>query len=126
LETDVKSIKTAIVMGAILATLSSASAFAQTATSDSAMGAAPTAKQVRKANRVANRALTAKVRAAIAAAKPAIGMEDLVVFAKGGVVTLTGYVNAGADSEHAVAIAKTVPGVQSVRDLTRLEEDQGQ
>jgi hyperosmotically inducible periplasmic protein len=122
----VKSIKTAVVLGAILATLSSANVFAQTATSDSSMGTAPTARQVRKANRAANRALTAKVRAAIAAAKPAIGMEDLVVFSKSGVVTLTGYVDTGAESQQAVAIAKAVPGVQSVRDLTRLEADQGQ
>jgi hyperosmotically inducible protein len=119
-----KSLKTALALGAALALLNSASAFAQTTASDAVIASAPvgTGKQVRRTNRAANHALALKVRAALRAAKPAIGMEDLYVIAKGGVITLVGYTNSAAQGARAIAIAKSVPGVTSVTDRTMLEE----
>jgi hyperosmotically inducible protein len=124
-----KSIKTALLIGAALAVFSSAGAFAQAAASAPAMAmsaSAPTAHQMRKSNRAANRMLARKVRAAITAAKPTIPMEDFFVFARGGQVTLVGDVDTTDQSARAVAIAKGVPGVTSVRDRTTLEQEKEQ
>jgi osmotically-inducible protein OsmY len=72
-------------------------------------GSAPSAKSVREANR----RLAKSVRTAMAKAK-GIDMTQLFVYAKGGVVTLSGSVPKSNQVDRAGEIARSVPGVSSV------------
>ena len=72
-------------------------------------GSAPSAKSVR----AANRKLAKSVRTAMAKAK-GIDMTHLFVYAKGGIVTLSGSVPKSNQVDRAGEIAKSVPGVSSV------------
>ncbi|MFD1560147.1 BON domain-containing protein [Paraburkholderia silviterrae] len=99
---------------ALAITIASFSALAQNGNSSAAVasadaGSAPGAKSVR----IANRQLARKVRGAMAKAK-GIDMTQLFVYAKGGVVTLSGSVPKSDQVNRAGEIARSVPGVSSV------------
>ena len=72
-------------------------------------GSTPSAKAVR----AVNRKLAKNVRSAMAKAK-GIDMTQLFVYAKGGVVTLSGSVPKSDQAARAGEIARSVPGVSSV------------
>ncbi|WNC94432.1 BON domain-containing protein [Paraburkholderia sp. FT54] len=72
-------------------------------------GSAPSAK----AAKAANRKLARNVRTAMARAK-GIDMTQLFVYAKSGIVTLSGSVPKSDQVDRAGEIAKSVPGVSSV------------
>ncbi|CAL8476933.1 BON domain-containing protein [Caballeronia sp. S22] len=72
-------------------------------------GSAPSAKSVREANR----RLAKSVRTAMAKAR-GIDMTQLFVYAKSGVVTLSGSVPKSNQVDRAGEIAKNVPGVSAV------------
>ena len=89
-------------------------AFAQDGNSGGVVASAdanstPSAKSVR----AANRKLARSVRTAMAKAK-GIDMNQLFVYAKGGVVTLSGSVPKSNQVDRAGEIARSVPGVSSV------------
>jgi osmotically-inducible protein OsmY len=99
---------------ALAATISPFPAFAQggngsEVVASAAAGSAPDAKTVR----AANRKLARNVRTAMAKAK-GIDMTQLFVYAKGGVVTLSGSVPKSDQVDRAGEIAKSVPGVSAV------------
>jgi hyperosmotically inducible protein len=64
--------------------------------------------------------VTAGVKAAIAA-EPALKGGEIQVDTKQGVVQLSGYVSSAEDVATAAAVARTVKGVQSVRNDLRLK-----
>lgn len=74
-----------------------------------AAGSAPSARSVREANR----RLAKSVRTAMVKSK-GIDMTQLFVYAKGGVVTLSGSVPKSNQVDRAGEIARNVPGVSSV------------
>ncbi|MGF6781312.1 BON domain-containing protein [Paraburkholderia sp. GAS334] len=99
---------------ALAATIAPFSASAQDGNSSAVVasadaGSAPSAKSVR----AANRKLAKNVRTAMAKVK-GIDMTQLFVYAKGGVVTLSGSVPKSDQVVRAGEIAKSVPGVSSV------------
>jgi osmotically-inducible protein OsmY len=69
--------------------------------------------QSEKSIKAANRKLAKNVRTAMARAK-GIDMTQLFVYAKGGVVTLSGSVPKSDQVDRAGEVAKRVPGVSSV------------
>jgi len=109
-----KSMKPALLMGAVCVLLASTSAFAQTS---DAM-AAPSAKSMR----MANHQLAKKVRMALTKAKPTIPLEEVVVLAKKGVVSLVGEVENADQSAEAEKIATGVAGVASVNNQLGIAE----
>jgi len=113
-----KTIKLAALAGAFFIALNSASVFAQTDTGGSGAMAAPTAKSAR----IANRQLAKKVRQALTAAKPALPLEDVVVLAKQGVVSLVGEVESPDQSAQAGKVAQGVAGVTSVNNQLSISE----
>ncbi len=99
---------------ALAATVAPFAVFAQDGNSSGVVastdaGSAPSAKAVR----AANRKLAKNVRTAMAKAK-GIDMTHLFVYAKGGVVTLSGSVPKSNQVDRAGEIAKSVTGVSSV------------
>jgi len=98
--------------------LNSANVFAQTDTAGSTAMGAPTAKSAR----AANRQLAKKVRQALTAAKPAIPMEEIVVLAKKGAVSLVGEVESQDQSDLAAKVAQGVAGVASVNNQLSIGE----
>ena len=101
-------------VAALAATIAPFAVFAQDVNSSGVAASAeavstPSAKSVREANRK----LAKNVRTAMAKAK-GIDMTQLFVYAKGGVVTLSGSVPKSNQVNRAGEIAKNVPGVSSV------------
>lgn len=78
-------------------------------------GANDTSKQQSKAEKAANRALSRKVRAALAKDKN-LSVTDVNVRAKDGAVTLQGTVPDQSQIDRAAEIAKGVAGVGSVKN----------
>lgn len=99
---------------ALAATIAPFAALAQDGNSNEVVasadtGSAPSAKSVR----AANRKLARNVRTAMAKAK-GIDMTHLLIYAKGGVVTLAGSVPKSNQVDRAGEIAKSVTGVSSI------------
>ncbi|TKC90039.1 BON domain-containing protein [Trinickia terrae] len=90
-------------------------AYAQDASAPVAAASDATAvtKQQQKAAKAANRALSRKVRAALAKDKN-INVSNITVRAKGGAVTLQGTVPEQSQIDRATAVANGVAGVTSV------------
>ncbi|MFM0176272.1 BON domain-containing protein [Paraburkholderia sediminicola] len=78
-----------------------------------------------KAAKRANRELAKQVRTAIAKEK-SINAANISVKAKGGAVTLYGTVPAASQIDAAAAVAKTVPGVTSVKNQIVIQQTFGQ
>ncbi|WP_322044826.1 BON domain-containing protein [Paraburkholderia sp. J67] len=83
--------------------------------------AAPSAKNVRKANR----ALSRKVYAALAQHKE-IDAGTISVVARNGAITLDGSVKAANEIDTVAAVAKTVPGVTSVTNRLSVQRPMGE
>jgi len=100
--------------------LGAATAYAQTsdteATAPVAASAAPTAKEMRKANRL----LSKQVRTALAKVK-GLDSGDIVVIAKGSVVTLGGSVPDASQMPLAVTAAQGVQGVTEVHNTLSIK-----
>jgi hyperosmotically inducible protein len=73
-----------------------------------------------KATRQANRALSKKVLRALS--KGGVSTIHINAIAKGGAVTLAGAVTDPSESDKATEIAKTVPGVTSVKNALTLRQ----
>ncbi|WP_172165787.1 BON domain-containing protein [Paraburkholderia elongata] len=103
-------------VAALAATIAPLAAFAQDRNSSAVVasadaGSTPSAKSIR----IANRKLAKSVRTTMAKAK-GIDMTQLFVYAKGGVVTLSGSVPKSDQVVRAGEIAGSVPGVSSVNN----------
>lgn len=105
-----------LVAAAILIAAGSLQAYAQDASEPAAAtsGATLTARQQSKAARAADRALSRKIRAALAKDKDLNGA-SITVRVKDGAVTLQGLVRDQSQSERATQIAQGVTGVTSVK-----------
>ncbi|MFT4067275.1 BON domain-containing protein [Paraburkholderia sp.] len=101
-------------IGGALVVLASLNAYAQNndaAASAAPAASAPTAKQVR----AANRALSRKVRSALAKTK-GLNVSNITVRARDGAITLAGSVPEQPMIELATTTAQNVAGVKSVRN----------
>jgi hyperosmotically inducible periplasmic protein len=87
----------------------------------SAAPAAPTAKEMRKANR----ALSRKVYAALAKHKE-IDAGSISIVARNGAVTLNGTVTEAGQIDTVVGVAKSVPGVKSVTNKLSVQRPIGE
>jgi hyperosmotically inducible periplasmic protein len=87
-------------------------------------GATATAAQQNKAAKAANRALSRKVRAALAKDKN-ISVANVSVRAKGGAVTLQGAVPDQSQVDRATEVAKGVAGVTSVQNALTIRSPGG-
>jgi hyperosmotically inducible protein len=99
--------------------LGAAAAYAQTSDTEAtapAASAAPTAKEMRKANRL----LSKQVRTALAKVK-GLDSGDIVVIAKGSVVTLGGSVPDASQMPLAVTAAQGVQGVTEVHNTLSIK-----
>lgn len=109
--------------GSALIVVASINAWPQTSESNATSAQssnAPAAEGSAKATRQANRALSKRVRAALL--KGGVDISKINVIAKGGAVTLAGSVTDSSQSTNATEIAKTVPGVTSVKNTLRLQQ----
>jgi hyperosmotically inducible protein len=106
-----------LVAGAMLIAAGSLQAYAQDASepATAATGAPLTARQQSKAARAADRALSRKIRTALAKDKDLSGA-SIAVRVKDGAVTLQGLVRDQSQSERATQIVKGVAGVTSVKN----------
>ena len=101
-------------IGGALVVLASLNVYAQNndaASATAPAASAPTAKQVR----AANRALSRKVRGALAKTK-GLTVSNITVRARDGAITLAGSVPEQPMIELATTAAQNVPGVTSVRN----------
>lgn len=105
---------------AALSTHTSAQASGAPAASEAAL-AAPTAREVRKANR----ALSRKVYAALATHKD-IDAGNISIVARNGAVTLNGTVTESSQLGVVAEIAKGVPGVTSVTNRLSVQRPIGE
>jgi hyperosmotically inducible periplasmic protein len=109
--------KLGLFAGAMLIATASLQAYAQdasapdTATSDTPLSA----KQQSKAARAANRALSRKIRAALAKDK-SLDTASISVRVKDGTVSLQGLVADQSQIDRATQVVKGVPGVTSVKN----------
>lgn len=85
-----------------------------------AMGCASTAKQEGTGEYVDDTVITAKVKAAVFN-EPSLKSAEINVETFKGVVQLSGFVNSQADINKAVEVARSVPGVTSVKNDMRLK-----
>jgi hyperosmotically inducible periplasmic protein len=108
--------------GSALIVVASINAWPQTSESNAtpAQSSNAPAAEGAKATRQANRALSKRVRAALL--KGGVDISKINVIAKGGAVTLAGSVTDSSQSTSATEIAKTVPGVTSVKNTLRLQQ----
>ncbi|MFL9965546.1 BON domain-containing protein [Paraburkholderia sediminicola] len=102
-----------------LIVIASINAWPQTSES-AATSTAPATEGGAKATRQANRALSKKVLHALA--KGGVTTSRINVIAKGGAVTLAGSVSDATHIDKATEIAKTVPGVTSVKNALTFKE----
>ena len=85
-----------------------------------ALGCASTAKQEGTGEYVDDTVITTKVKAAVFD-EPTLKSAEINVETFKGVVQLSGFVNSQADIGKAVAVARNVPGVKSVKNDMRLK-----
>jgi osmotically-inducible protein OsmY len=85
-----------------------------------ALGCASTAKQEGTGEYVDDTVLTTKVKAAIFN-EPSLKSTEINVETFKGVVQLSGFVSSAADESTAVAVARKVEGVKSVKNDMRLK-----
>ena len=85
-----------------------------------ALGCASTAKQEGTGEYVDDTVVTAKVKAAIFN-EPTLKSAEINVETFKGVVQLSGFVNSREDINKAVAVARQIPGVTSVKNDMRLK-----
>jgi osmotically-inducible protein OsmY len=107
-------------IGGALVVLASLNAYAQNNDASEAAApaaSAPTTKQVR----AANRALSRKVRSALAKTK-GLSVSNITVRARDGAVTLAGSVPEQSMIELATTTAQKVPGVTSVHNALTIRE----
>ncbi|CAG4889884.1 BON domain-containing protein [Paraburkholderia gardini] len=102
-----------------LIVIASINAWPQTSES-AATSTAPAAEGSAKATRQANRALSKKVLHALS--KGGVATPGINIIAKGGAVTLAGFVTDASHIDKATEIAKTVPGVTSVKNALTVKE----
>ena len=102
-----------------LMVIASINAWPQTSES-AATSTAPAAEGSAKATRQANRALSKKVLRALS--KGGVETIHINAIAKGGAVTLAGAVTDPSQSDKATEIAKSVPGVTSVKNALTLKQ----
>ena len=109
--------KLSLVAGAMLIAAASLQAYVQDASAPATAtsGATSTARQQSKAARAANRALSRKVRAALAKDRDLSGA-SITVRVKDGAVTLQGIVPEQSQIDRAAQVAKGVAGVTSVKN----------
>jgi len=96
------------------------SAFFLAATLLTAVGCASTSTEEGTGEYVDDSVVTSKVKAAILN-EPSLSSAEINVETFKGVVQLSGFVNSRADMRTAVSVAKSVPGVESVKDDMRLK-----
>jgi len=84
------------------------------------LGCASTAKQEGTGEYVDDAVITTKVKAAILN-EPTLKSAEVNVETFKGVVQLSGFVSSKEAENQAVAVARTVPGVKSVKDDMRLK-----
>ena len=96
------------------------SAFFLALTLLTAVGCASTHKQEGTGEYVDDSVITTKVKAAILN-EPALSSAEINVETFKGVVQLSGFVNSSADINKAVAVARSVGGVKSVKNDMRLK-----
>jgi osmotically-inducible protein OsmY len=85
-----------------------------------AAGCASTSRQDSTGEYVADKVLTAQVKAALVN-EPTLQSNEIKVETYRGVVRLSGFVSSTAAENTAVALARAVPGVKSVKYDTRLK-----
>ena len=85
-----------------------------------ALGCASTAKQEGTGEYIDDTVVTAKVKAAIFN-EPTLKSAEINVETFKGVVQLSGFVNSREDVNKAVAVARQIPGVTSVKNDMRLK-----
>ena len=85
-----------------------------------ALGCASTAKQEGAGEYIDDTVVTAKVKAAIFN-EPTLKSAEINVETFKGVVQLSGFVNSREDVNKAVAVARQIPGVTSVKNDMRLK-----
>jgi hyperosmotically inducible periplasmic protein len=119
-----KAIQAIKMVGGALVVLASVSAYAQSSDTMAASGAMsqPSAKQVSKAQKSADRALQKKVRAALAKAK-GISVANITVRARSGAVVLQGSVPEQAMVDQATTVAQGVDGVSSVKNALTIRPE---
>ena len=96
------------------------SAFFLALTLLTAVGCASTKKQEGSGEYVDDSVITSKVKAAILE-EPALSSAEINVETFKGIVQLSGFVNSRADINKAVAVARGVGGVKSVKNDMRLK-----
>ena len=96
------------------------SAFFLALTLLTAVGCASTHKQEGTGEYVDDSVITTKVKAAILN-EPTLSAAEINVETFKGVVQLSGFVNSNADINKAVAVARSVGGVKSVKNDMRLK-----
>jgi osmotically-inducible protein OsmY len=106
-------------VSAALIVAASIDAWPQT-TESAATSTAPAAEGSAKATRQANRALSKKVLRALS--NGGVATSRINIIAKGGAVTLAGSVTDASHIDKASEIAKTVPGVTSVKNALTFKE----
>ena len=84
------------------------------------LGCASTAKQEGTGEYVDDTVITTKVKAAIFN-EPTLKSAEINVETFKGVVQLSGFVTSKAAENKAIAVARTVPGVKSVKDDMRVK-----
>jgi hyperosmotically inducible protein len=122
LERAMKAINILRLAGSALIVVASINAWPQTSESDATSAQssnAPAAQGSAKSTRQANRALSKRVRAALL--KGGIDASKINVVAKSGAVTLAGSVTDSSQIDSATDIAKTVPGVKSVKNTLGIQ-----
>jgi hyperosmotically inducible protein len=119
-----KAIQAIKMVGGALVVLASVSAYAQSSDTMAASGAMsqPSAKQVSKAQKSADRALQKKVRGALAKAK-GISVANITVRARSGAVVLQGSVPEQAMVDQATTVAQGVDGVSSVKNALTIRPE---
>jgi osmotically-inducible protein OsmY len=118
-----KMTKTFMLAGSGLIMVASISAWPQTsepAAGSTHSGAATATEGSAKATRQANRALSKKVLHALS--KGGVATSRMNIIAKGGSVTLAGAVTDPTQIDKATGIARSVPGVTSVKNSLILKE----
>ncbi|HEY4298646.1 MAG TPA: BON domain-containing protein [Paraburkholderia sp.] len=105
-------------IGGALIVLASISAYAQGSDAAAPAAAAPTAKQVKQANR----ALQRKVRGTLAKTK-GLSVANITVRARGGDVTLAGSVPEQQQIDIATQAAQGVAGVKSVKNALTIRAE---
>jgi hyperosmotically inducible periplasmic protein len=123
LERTMKVINIVSLAGSAMIVVASINAWSQTSGSNATSAQssmAPASEGGAKATKQANRSLSKRVRAALL--KGGVDASKISVVAKGGAVTLAGTVTDSSQSDKATEIAKTVPGVTSVKNSLGLNQ----